>query len=38
MREYTIWRDQPIDHPYVAKLLKQWDDMLDRKRELNRKK
>ncbi len=33
----AIWRDESSDHPYVAKLLRQWDEMLDLKRKLSSK-
>ena len=31
-----IWRDEPATHPYVAKLLREWDSMLDLKRKLQK--
>lgn len=32
-----IWRDAPEGDAYVAKLWREWDEMLDRKRELTRR-
>lgn len=32
----ALWIGEPVDNPYVVKLLKEWDEMLDRKRELSK--
>lgn len=32
----AIWNHEPTTHLYVAQLLREWDEMLDRKRELSK--
>lgn len=32
----AIWRDEPETNPYVAKLWREWDELLDYRRELEK--
>ena len=32
----ALWNHEPPTHPYVAQLLREWDEMLDRKRLLTK--